>query len=284
MKLTLLLENTSMYSRGSFYDAEHGFSAWLEDEDVKVLFDCGYSDNFIKNAEKLGINLMDADYVILSHCHWDHTGGLKHLMKYYRKHGMARKPVLMFTSNEIFLKRFEFNWSKSTGLDVSREAMDEFFEVQVCPEPVWVTKNLVFMGITERTNDFEHIHPQTTKILRDGVWCDDCVDEDTQFAYRHKNGKEVSVVGACAHYGICNIMEYAKKLTGTEQINTYIGGSHLRIDEVPQSQLDSTCAYVKSQNIKNFYICHDTDQHCKLALWNTTPCTEAGTGLVLEWD
>jgi metal-dependent hydrolase (beta-lactamase superfamily II) len=38
-----------------------------------------------------------------------------------------------------------------------------------------------------------------------GEWVDDVVDEDTQFAYRHKNGKEVSVVAGCAHYGICNI-------------------------------------------------------------------------------
>jgi 7,8-dihydropterin-6-yl-methyl-4-(beta-D-ribofuranosyl)aminobenzene 5'-phosphate synthase len=63
-----------------------------------------------------------------------------------------------------------------------------------------------------------------------------------------------------------------------------LGGSHLRIDEVPQSQVDKTVAYVKQQHIKDFYICHDTDQHCKLALWNATPSKEAGTGLVVEWD
>ena len=118
------------------------------------------------------------------------------------------------------------------------------------------------------------------------VFGDDVVDEDTQLAYRHKNGKEASVVATCAHYGICNIMEYAKKLTGAEQIHTYIGGSHLRIDEVPQSQVDKTCEYVKAQNMKSFYICHDTDLHCKRALWNSAPnaSKEAGTGLVLELD
>ena len=80
-------------------------------------------------------------------------------------------------------------------------------------------------------------------------------------------------------------MEYAKKLIGASQIHTYLGGSHLRIDEVPQSQVDKTCEYVKGQNIKNFYICHHTDLHCKLALWNAcSGSKEAGTGLVLELE
>ena len=283
MKVTVLLENTCMYSK--YYNAEHGFSAWIEDEDVKVLLDCGYSDNFIKNAEKMGINLMLADYVVLSHGHWDHTGGLKYLMKYYDDNAMGRKPTLLYTSDDIFLKRYEFNWNTPVGMDVTREKMERYFNIRVTPEPLWLTKNLCFMGLTERTNDFEHIHPQTSQQLRNGVWCDDCVDEDTQLCYRHKNSDEVSVVATCAHYGICNIMEYAKKLTGAKQVHTYLGGSHLRIDEVPQEQVDKTCEYVRSQNIKNFYICHDTDLHCKLALCNAAPgCKEAGVGLELELD
>ncbi len=283
MKITLLLENTCMYSK--YLNSEHGFSAWIEDEDVKVLLDCGYSDNFIQNAEKLGIDLLLADYVVLSHGHWDHTGGLKHLIKYYKDHAMARKPVLLYTSDDIFLKRYEFNWNTPVGLDVSKEVMEQWFDVRVTPEPLWLTKNLCFMGLTERSNDYEHVHPQTSQQLRDGKWCDDVVDEDTQLAYLHKNKKDVSIIATCAHYGICNIMEYAKKLTGASQIHTYLGGSHLRIDEVPQSQVDKTCEYVKGQNIKNFYICHDTDLHCKLALWNAcSGSKEAGTGLVLELE
>ena len=256
MKVTILLENTSLYSK--YYNSEHGFSAWIEDEDVKVLLDCGFSDKFIQNAEAMGIDLRQADYVILSHGHWDHTGGLKYLIKYYKDKAMARKPILLYTSDDIFLKRYEFNWNTQVGLDVDKEVMEQYFDVRVTPEPLWLTKNLCYMGLTERTNDYEHIHPQTSQQLRNGVWCDDVVDEDTQLCYRHKNGKEVSVVATCSlrnlqYYGVC------KETYGAQQIHTYLGGSHLRIDEVPQSQVDKTCEYVKAQNIKNFYICHDTD-------------------------
>ena len=282
MKVTLLLENTSLF--GVYLNAEHGFSAWIEDEDIKILYDFGFSDKFIKNAEALGIDLRTADYVVLSHGHRDHSGGVKYLLKYYKEMAMARKPIMLVTMEDIFYRKYNFKKDHFSGFDVSREVLEQYFDLRIAPEPVWLTKNLCYMGVTELSNDFEHKIPQIPRIYKNGAWADDVVDEDTQFAYRHKNGKETSVIAACAHYGICNIMEYAKKLTGASQINTYLGGSHLRIDEIPQSQLDKTCKYVKEQNIKNFYICHDTDLHCKQALWNTTPSKEAGVGLVIECD
>jgi len=280
MKVTLLLENNSLYCR--YLNAEHGYSAWIEDEDIKVLYDCGYSDKFIKNAEALGIDLRTADYVVLSHNHIDHTGGFKYLVRYYTDNAMARKPILLFTHEDIFLKRYEFNWNQSVGLDVSMEVMKQHFDVRITPRPLWVTKNLCYMGLTERTNDFEHVVPQTAKKLKMGEWVDDVVDEDTQFCYRHANGREASVVSACAHYGICNIMEYAKKLTGAGKIHTYLGGSHLRIDEIPQSQLDKTCDYVRKADIDRFYICHDTCLTCKMALGAVSHIKEAGVGLVVD--
>ena len=281
MKITILIENTCYYSK--FLNAEHGFSAWIEDEDVRILLDAGYSNNFIINAEKLGIDLREADYVILSHGHNDHGGGMKYLMQYYEEKGMGRKPIFLYTSDDIYLKRYEFNWEIPVGVDFTKEKLEQYFDVRVVSEPLWLTKNLCYMGLIERSNDFEHIYPQSSQQLRDGVWCDDCVDEDTALCFKHSNGKEVSVIATCGHWGICNIMEYAKKLTGASQINTYLGGSHLRINEVPQEQVDKTCEYIKANPIENFYICHDTDLHCKLALCNACPgAKDAGCGMVVE--
>lgn len=283
MKVTLLIENNSLFC--VYLNAEHGFSAWIEDDDKKILFDCGFSDNLIRNAQLLDIDLTSADYVIISHCHRDHSRGLKYLMKYYRETIMFKKPILLVSDESIFAKRWNFTKNHNSGMDISKESLAEFFELKIESNPYWITSNLCFMGITERTNDYEHISPQRAKKLVNDVWVDDCVDEDTQLCYKHKNNKDVSVIAACAHYGICNIMEYAKKITGCYHVNTYLGGSHLRIDEVPQSQLDRTCDYLREQNIDNFYICHDTDLHCKLALWNTVKTSkEAGVGLTLEID
>ena len=73
MKLILLVENNSLYD--TFFHAEHGFSAYVEDEGKKILYDTGYSDAFIKNAEQMNIDLTDLDYVIVSHGHYDHCRG-----------------------------------------------------------------------------------------------------------------------------------------------------------------------------------------------------------------
>ena len=282
MKTTLLIENHSLFNK--FYNAEHGYSAWIEDEDIKVLYDTAYSDNFIKNAEAMGIDLRTADYVIISHGHYDHSGGLKYLIQYYRDNAMFRKPVLLMASEDIMLKKYQFEWDCSLGMDVSMEVMQQYFDVRFVSEPLWLTKNLVYMGTTEISNDFERVVPQSPKVFKDGKWQDDYVTEDTQLCYRHKNGKDVSVIAACAHYGICNIMEYAKKITGTTHVNTYLGGSHLRSDEVPQHQMDETCAYVAKEKIDRFYICHDTDLPCVLQLANACPAMEAGVGLVVEFE
>lgn len=288
MRVTLLLENNSLfcgefeYPFPRFYNAEHGFSAWVEDEDIKVLLDTAYSDKFIKNAELMGIDLLQADYVVISHGHYDHCGGLKHLVKYYRDRGMARKPVLLMGHPDIMCKKYEFNWRENIGMDVDLDILKQYFNVKFQSEPLWLTKNLVYMGLTEISNNFERSFPQTAKKLLNGEWVDDFVIEDTQLAYKHKNGEEASVIATCAHYGICNIMEYAKKLTDAKSINTYIGGSHLRAKEVPQPQMDKTCEYISKANIQNFYICHDTDLPCTLQLARVAPVKEAGVGLQVE--
>lgn len=282
MKTTLLVENHSLFNK--FYDAEHGYSAWIEDEDIKVLYDMAYSDKFIKNAEALGIDLRTADYVIVSHGHYDHSGGLKYLIQYYKENAMFRKPVLLMASEDIMLKKYQFEWNLSLGMDVSLDVLEQYFDIRFVPEPLWLTKNLCFMGLTEISNDFERVVPQSPKVFKDGKWQDDYVNEDTQLCYRHKNGEDVSVIAACAHYGICNIMEYAKKLTGASHVHTYLGGSHLRSDEVPQHQMDKTCEYVAKEKIDRFYICHDTDLPCVIQLANACPAMEAGVGLVVEFE
>ena len=75
-----------------------------------------------------------------------------------------------------------------------------------------------------------------------------------------------------------------KKLPALQKSTLILAVPICGLMKFPQSQVDKTCEYVKKQGIKNFYICHDTDLHCKLALWNTTPSKEAGVGLVVECE
>src|SRR5208337_128243 len=74
MRTTILTDNTALFDR--MFVAEHGFSAYIEAEGKRILFDTGYSGAFLQNAGKMQIDLFDLDYIVLSHGHFDHTGGL----------------------------------------------------------------------------------------------------------------------------------------------------------------------------------------------------------------
>ena len=73
MKVITLVENTCGAENCI---AEHGLSIYIETEKHKLLLDTGQTDAVVKNAEVLGIDLTAVDTVILSHGHYDHSGGI----------------------------------------------------------------------------------------------------------------------------------------------------------------------------------------------------------------
>ena len=73
MKLRILCDNNTYIDQ--YFLGEPAFSCYIEAEDARVLLDVGYSDVFLRNAEKMGIDLSALTHVVLSHGHNDHTGG-----------------------------------------------------------------------------------------------------------------------------------------------------------------------------------------------------------------
>ncbi len=73
MIIKTLVENTSISKE---YGSEHGLSLYIETQGQKVLFDVGASGLFLENAKKLDVNIADVDFLVISHGHYDHGGGL----------------------------------------------------------------------------------------------------------------------------------------------------------------------------------------------------------------
>ena len=92
MLIKTLVENTAI---SKDFGSEHGLSLYIETKKHKILFDVGASELFLQNAKKLGVNIADVDFLVISHGHYDHGGGLKTFLKEN-------------TKAEVFLHRLAF--------------------------------------------------------------------------------------------------------------------------------------------------------------------------------
>lgn len=258
--------------------AEHGLCFYIEDDDKKILFDTGYSDVFIKNAISLGVNLLDLDYIVLSHGHYDHTWGLAHYLAYYmsatEQKQKVKKPTIV-THPDTFLEKYEEGFGE-IGCMLTEKKLKKCFNVLTTYEPVSLTDNIVFLAEIPRFNDFEAKEPMK-KIIRNGKYEDDYVLEDSALVY--KSDKGLSIITGCSHSGICNIVEYSQKVLKATKIDSIIGGFHL-ID-TPEEKMNKIIEYLKKQVIKELYPCHCTDFNARMELSKKLNTKNIGVGYQL---
>lgn len=278
MKLTVLIDNNTLIDR--YFLGEPGVSYLIEDEGRKVLFDVGYSDTFIKNARKLSLDLLDLDFVVLSHGHMDHTWGLIPLIRLYTE-GMienleVRKPTLV--THPFTLSSRTFGDLPEIGALLSEDKLSGHFKVKLSREPVNLTERLVFLGEIERTNGFEAKNP-IGRILDGGVEKDDFILDDSALAYKSSAG--LVIITGCSHAGICNIVEYARKVCSDDRIVDIVGGFHLL--DPSEEQLEGTIEYMESLGPESVHACHCTDLNSKIALSRIVNLKEVGVGMTLKY-
>jgi 7,8-dihydropterin-6-yl-methyl-4-(beta-D-ribofuranosyl)aminobenzene 5'-phosphate synthase len=281
MKLCILTDNNAF----DYVLSEFGLSIYLEIDKKKILFDMGFSDIFIKNAKKLGIDLFDIDYAVFSHGHPDHTWGLSHyiqnLMEKIELKQKINKPSIVCCPETLKPKWLISGYQYSNM--INRETIDSFFTVKETLTPLWITKNLVFLGKIKRTISFEkNVYRENvpkTKIRIDGKMQEDKLFEDSAIACKTKKG--LVIITGCSHSGICNIIEYAKKVCKEERVYDVIGGFHLV--NANENHLENVCKYIKKQNIKHLHMCHCTDLKAKIKLSKASSNYETGAGLFLHY-
>ncbi|MBP1910706.1 MBL fold metallo-hydrolase [Methanolobus bombayensis] len=278
MKLTVLIDNNTLIDR--YLLGEPGVSYFIEADDKKLLFDTGYSDAFIRNAQKLNINLLDIDHVVLSHAHLDHTWGLDPLIKLYTEaqiEGMDHSEPDLIAHPLIFNSR-TYCGLQEIGTLLSTDKLSKFFSLRLSSEPLWITENAVFLGEIPRRFDFEH-DPLESKIIIDGKQTDDEILDDTALAIKTENG--LVIVTGCSHSGICNIIEYAKEVCNEDKIVDIIGGFHLQ--NPPDIKMRGTVDYFRDLNVKEVHACHCTDLGSKIELAKVCDLKEVGCGLQIEY-
>lgn len=276
MKLTVLLDNNTLIDR--YFQGEPGVSYLLEVDGRKTLFDVGYSATFLSNAQKLNLDLLEVDHVVLSHGHLDHTWGLFPLIQLFTEarieKKMVKKPKLIAVPG-VFSSRRSHDLPEIGSL-LTPEKLSSHFEMQLTLGPLWLTDHLLFLGQIERKNDFEAPMP-LGHVLENGEEISDRLLDDSALVYRAPGG--LVIITGCSHSGICNIVDQACRVTGESRVLDIIGGFHLMAP--PKRQLLGTINYLKEVNPGVVHACHCTDLKSKIELSRQINIEEVGVGLTL---
>lgn len=276
MQLTVLVDNNTLIDR--YFLAEPGLSFLIEDENISVLFDTGYSDIFIKNALKMGKSLSHLDYIVLSHSHLDHTWGIEPMIRYLAEleieHRSFSRPALV--AHPESLTGASVEGFQEFGALMSKDRLAKHFDLRLSKQSHFLTEHLVFLGEIPRTNDFEG---SITFGKKDGSTEEDRVVEDSALVYQTSEG--LVIITGCSHAGICNTIEYAKQVCNDARILDVIGGFHLQ--NPSQRQLEGTISYFKTLCPAEVHACHCTDLASKIALSRVVPVKEVGVGLSLHY-
>jgi len=276
MKITVLVDNNTLIDR--YFLAEPGLSLLIEDEELSVLFDTGYSDIFLTNAGKMGQDLAALDYLVLSHNHLDHTWGLDPLIKYYTELRIEQRPFRLpavVAHPEIFVSVSEDGFNEFGSL-LSEGKMAKHFPLRLSAEPQALSPRLTFLGEIPRRNDFE---ARTAFGRKEGSDEADYVRDDSALAYRTDRG--LVVITGCSHAGICNTIAYAREVCGEERVVDVVGGFHLQ--NPSQRQIARTLAYLEALQPECVHACHCTDLASKIALSQVVRLKEVGVGLSLQY-
>lgn len=279
MKITVLVDNTALFDR--MFLAEHGFSAFIECDGTRVLFDTGYSGTFLQNADRMRIDLLDLDYIVLSHGHFDHTGGLWHLLRRYMEaliEGTSHRVPRLVAHPFCFLPRPKPPLP-DIGTVLTVEEVKQIMPVELSARPFCLFENLFFLGEIGRKFPFEETAPSPRRIqMPGGHILEDRLIDDTSLAFKGRDG--LVVITGCAHAGICNTVEQAREVAGESRVQDIVGGFHLR---GTGPQLEGTLAYLARLRPLAVHACHCTSLAARIALAQVVPLQETGVGLRLEY-
>jgi 7,8-dihydropterin-6-yl-methyl-4-(beta-D-ribofuranosyl)aminobenzene 5'-phosphate synthase len=210
--------------------AEHGFSALVTvrrgNASGTLLFDAGASpDGLAVNAGRLGIDVGGLQGVVLSHGHFDHTGGLEGLA------GLRGRSGLPMTVHPAVWTRRRLNLPGGRGLEMptlSRGALErEGFEVIERRQPSLLAGGILITGEVDRVTEFEQGMPPQHQAWDGHGWRHDPAVIDDQALVINVRGRGLVVITGCGHAGVVNIIRHAQRLTGVSRLLAVIGGFHL---------------------------------------------------------
>jgi 7,8-dihydropterin-6-yl-methyl-4-(beta-D-ribofuranosyl)aminobenzene 5'-phosphate synthase len=264
LRITTLSENTASMD-GCL--GEWGLGVLVESDDTKVLFDTGQSFSLIHNAKLLGVDLSPIDKIVLSHGHFDHTGGLKLVL------GQIGREIEVIAHPDIWQAKYVTGQggSEYIGIPFSREELESLgARFKLSPEPVAISDSITTSGQITMVTDYEAIEPSLT-VKTNGDFKPDALRDDQALIIKTPAG--LVVILGCAHRGIINTLYHAQKVSGVKEIDTVLGGCHLI--NASEERIWRTVAALKELGVKRLGACHCTGMAASVIM-----AQEFGTGFL----
>jgi 7,8-dihydropterin-6-yl-methyl-4-(beta-D-ribofuranosyl)aminobenzene 5'-phosphate synthase len=267
LKITVLVTNVAGDLRAG--DGEWGYSALVEVDGHKILYDTGASaDMVLKNARALHIDLSDVEDVVLSHNHSDHVGGLMTLRREFAKTN-PRAMSRVHVGARIFEPRLDDSGEDDNGLrSIRAEYLATGGEFIVHDKPTELFPGVWFTGPVPRPNPERNWNPGLWLVTAQGR-VEDNVPEDSELVFNTNDG--IVILTGCGHAGIVNIAEYARTIAGDKPLLAVVGGLHLFA--ASDQTLAWTGAKLKSYRIENLLAGHCTGIEATYRLRDSTGLT-----------
>ncbi len=257
VKIYTLLEDYAGYS--TLFKSQHGISFLIEskvdNKTTRVLFDTGTSaEPVLYNLDLLNIDPSSIDMIVLSHNHYDHTGGLK---KFVEK---IDGQVPIFAHPNIFRKSFAVDpMFRYAGIPPLRGGMKEDIEEiggiwMLSEDPIKLMPGIFTLGEINSQVEFEKEANIDLYKIEDGKVSKDEIEDEIGLGILTDDG--LSIVGGCSHPGIVSMIEQGQNLINTQEINKIIGGFHLK--DAEDVRIEQTVKNLKDKKANKIITGHCT--------------------------
>jgi 7,8-dihydropterin-6-yl-methyl-4-(beta-D-ribofuranosyl)aminobenzene 5'-phosphate synthase len=247
IRITVLVDNKP----GNGLTPEHGLSLWIETEDCRILFDTGQGHALFENAGKLGVPLEKTDFIVLSHGHYDHTGGVAGILR-------AAPKACLVLHEKTMIDRYSIPEGKSPHRIGVPQLVQDCIEgipkggIVRTRQPFYLKEQICVTGTIFRETPFEDAGGSFFLDLL-GKNADPVADDQALWI---KKGEGLVICVGCSHAGLINTIRYSMHLAGASVLRAVIGGFHLI--NAGSKRLNSTAEALESICPEMLVPCHCT--------------------------